>query len=141
MDRPEEHSGLRDEVSPIKSPNSVSPSYRAITRLKSGGVSSSNEIHRAQLLFHTGNYVGALEICERIYEFEAYRTENLLLLGAIHFQLHSFSESIFFSQQAIRVDPNCGEAYSNMGNSFKELGDTNAAIQFYLQVKKKCFCF
>lgn len=33
------------------------------------------------------------------YEMDAFRTDNLLLLGAIHFQLRNFSESIFYNQQ------------------------------------------
>jgi hypothetical protein len=37
---------------------------------------------------------------------DAYRTDNLLLLGAVHFQLRNNSECIFYNQQAIRIDPN-----------------------------------
>ena len=37
---------------------------------------------------------------------DACRTDNLLLIGAAHFQLRHFSECIFYNQQAIRIDPN-----------------------------------
>lgn len=37
-------------------------------------------------------------------------------------------------QQCIRIDPNFAEAYSNLGNALKELGDVVGAIQFYLKV-------
>jgi protein O-GlcNAc transferase len=87
-------------------------------------------------LYCAGNYLGSLETCEGVYESVACRSDNLLLLSAIHFQLKNFPEAIFFSQQAIRIDPNCAEAYSNMGNAVKELGDLDAAIQFYLQAVK-----
>ena len=69
-----------------------------------------------------------------MYEADAFRTDNLLLIGAVHFQLRNFSEAIFYCQQCVRVDPNFAEGYSNLGNALKELGDVKAAIQFYLKV-------
>ena len=92
------------------------------------------QLNKAQLLYNAGSYSDALICCEKVYEADAYRTENLLLLGALHFQLRNFSESIFYNQQCIRVDPNFAEAYSNLGNALKELGDLKGATQFYLKV-------
>ena len=89
---------------------------------------------KAHKLYSMGSYKEALECCELAYEADAYRTDNLLLLGAIHFQLRNFSESIFYNQQCIRVDPNFAEGYSNLGNALKELGDVEASVQFYLKV-------
>ena len=71
------------------------------------------------------------------------RTDNLLLLGAINFQLRNFSEAIFYNQQvylcifrhcygsaqAIRIEPQMAEAYSNLANALKELGDVRGAMQ------------
>ena len=37
----------------------------------------------------------------------------------------------FAHAQAIRIDPQFAEAYSNLGNSLKELGDLDAAVQAY----------
>ncbi|CAN0440238.1 unnamed protein product, partial [Scytosiphon promiscuus] len=51
-------------------------------------------------------------------------------------QLRNFSECILYNQQCIRIDPNFAEAYSNLGNALKELGDVAGAIQFYLKVLK-----
>lgn len=90
------------------------------------------EAHRA---YNSGLYLEALGHCESLYEIDAFRTDNLLLLGAIHFQLRHFSESIFYNQQCLHVDPGFAESYSNLGNSLKELGDLNAAAQFYLKVQ------
>lgn len=42
-------------------------------------------------------------------------TDNLLLLSAVHFQQRNFSESLFFAQQAARVDPSFAEAFSSIG--------------------------
>lgn len=41
---------------------------------------------------------------------------------------------VFVPQQCIRIDPNFAEAYSNLGNALKELGDVAGAVQFYLKV-------
>lgn len=91
-------------------------------------------LSKAQALYNSGAYSEALSCCEKVYEADAYRSDNLLLLGAVHFQLRNFSESIFYNQQCIRVDPNFAEAYSNLGNALKELGDLKGATQFYLKV-------
>ncbi|GMH53117.1 hypothetical protein TrLO_g6632 [Triparma laevis f. longispina] len=93
-------------------------------------------ISSSQKLYAKGDYKDALSMCEAVYVADAYRVDNLLLLGALHFQLRNLSESIFYNQQCIRVDPNFAEAYSNLGNSLKELGDINGAIQFYLKAIK-----
>ena len=100
--------------------------------LSAGQVLSS--LTKAQSLYNSGSYSEALTYCEKVYQADAYRTDNLLLLGAVHFQLRNFSESIFYNQQCIRVDPNFAEAYSNLGNALKELGDLKGATQFYLKV-------
>lgn len=95
----------------------------------------SQLLAKAYTLYNMGSYREALECCEHAYEADAYRTDNLLLFGAVHFQLRNFSESIFYNQQCIRVDPNFAEGYSNLGNALKELGDVEASLQFYLKVK------
>jgi tetratricopeptide (TPR) repeat protein len=59
-------------------------------------------IQKAHNLYSIGRYKEALEHCEVAYDTDAFRTENLLLLGAIHFQLRNYSESIFYNQQCIR---------------------------------------
>lgn len=93
-------------------------------------------LERAHYMYNGGQYKEALMNCEDAYEIDAFRTDNLLLLGAVHFQLRNFSESIFYNQQCIRVDPSHAEAFSNLGNALKELGDIHAAIQFYMKAIK-----
>lgn len=93
-------------------------------------------LQKAQSLYMQGAYTDCLQLCEKIYDVDAYRLENLLLLGAVHFQLRNYSESVFYNQQSIRVDPHFAEAYSNLGNALKELGDLKGATQFYLKVSR-----
>jgi len=116
------------EVDSIKG----SSTARSVTGLS--GLQLNELMHKSQLLYNAGSYSDALSCSEKVYESDAYRTENLLLLGAIHFQLRNFSESIFYNQQCIRVDANFAEAYSNLGNALKELGDLKGATKFYLKV-------
>jgi protein O-GlcNAc transferase len=71
-----------------------------------------------------------------IYKSDATNIENLLLLGSAHLNLKNHSEALFFFQQGLKVDPQCGEALSNLGNVLKELGDSQGAIQCYLKAIK-----
>ncbi|CAM9696992.1 unnamed protein product [Chrysoparadoxa australica] len=93
-------------------------------------------VQMAHQHYNAGQYKEAQGACESVYAMDACRTDNLLLQGAIHFQLRNFSECIFYNQQCIRVDPSFAEAYSNLGNALKELGDVQGAIQFYLRAIK-----
>ena len=104
---------------------------------KKGEQKIHNLLQRAHKMYNAGQYKQALICCEDAYEIDAFRTDNLLLLGSIHFQLRNFSESIFYNQQCIRVDPSFSEAFSNLGNALKELGDIQAAIQFYMKVRQQ----
>jgi len=117
------------------------PNLQQQTILSQADLKKKNEKIQAMLasatqLYSAGRYKEAATMSEAIYQLDAYRTDNLLLLGAAHFQLRNFSECIFYNQQCIRVDPHFAEAYSNLGNSLKELGDIQGAIQFYLKAIK-----
>lgn len=119
--------------------SNISHFHQGVDTLKNarkGEVKIQSCLERAHSLYNSGQYKEALVCCEECYEIDAFRTDNLLLLGAIHFQLRNFSECIFYNQQCIRVDPTYAEAFSNLGNSLKELGDIQAAIQFYLKAIK-----
>ncbi len=115
-------------------PLSANRSVASNNTMSSAPLQLPSFISKAQTLYNGGNYSEALAVCEKIYDFDAHRTENLLLMGAIHFQLRNYSESVFYNQQCIRVDPNFAEAYSNLGNALKELGDLKGATQFYSKV-------
>jgi len=82
--------------------------------------------------YKAGNYSQALEHCNVVYEKNPRRTDNLLLLGAIYYQLHDFDMCITKNEEAIRIDPQFAECYGNMANAWKEKGNIDLAIQFYL---------
>ena len=64
-------------------------------------------------------------------------TGILLLLSSIHFQCRRFDKSAHFSTLAIKQNPLLAEAYSNLGNVFKEKGQLQEALdRFKLQNDK-----
>ncbi|RHY25143.1 hypothetical protein DYB32_008500 [Aphanomyces invadans] len=119
---------------------------------------SSGSPVTAHAHYNQGKYNDGIAICDKLYDVDASRTDNLLLLGALHFQLRNFSEAIFYNQQCIRIEPQFAEAFGNLGafmarcvfvnaidptlvwlakgNALKEIGDTHGAIQFYLRAIK-----
>jgi len=88
------------------------------------------ELQNAQQLYRNGEYRDSLKAAEAIYT-KSPSTAVLILLGAIHFQLRNLSESIFYSQQCLRIESNCAEAYCTMGNCLKEMNDLDSAVNFF----------
>jgi len=91
---------------------------------------------QATQLYEEDKFSEALDVAEKIYNLDATWLDNLLILASAHTQLRNHSESIFYNQQAIRVDPTFAEGYSNLGNTLKELGDINGAVHAYLKAIK-----
>lgn len=91
---------------------------------------------QAQTLYEEGKFRGALQVVEEIYRLDAARPDNLLLLGAVHFQLRNFADSVFFNQQCIQLEPSMAEAYNNLGIALREVGDGTGSAQFLLRAIK-----
>ncbi|GAB2287171.1 hypothetical protein Dimus_021555 [Dionaea muscipula] len=86
----------------------------------------------AHQMYKAGNYEQALEHGNDVYERNPLRTDNLLLLGAIYYQLHDFDSCITMNEEAIRLEPQFAECYGNMANAWKEKGNIDLAIRYYL---------
>ncbi|XP_010247969.1 PREDICTED: probable UDP-N-acetylglucosamine--peptide N-acetylglucosaminyltransferase SEC [Nelumbo nucifera] len=82
--------------------------------------------------YKAGNYKQALEHSNAVYERNPRRTDNLLLLGAIHYQLHDFDMCIAKNEEALRIEPHFAECFGNMANAWKEKGNIDLAIRYYL---------
>lgn len=78
------------------------------------------------------DYKQALEHCMLVHDSNPTRTDTLLLLGAIYYQLHDFDMCIKKNEEAIRIDPKFAECYGNMANAWKEKGNLDLAINYYL---------
>ncbi|KAJ4762338.1 UDP-N-acetylglucosamine--peptide N-acetylglucosaminyltransferase 110 kDa subunit [Rhynchospora pubera] len=82
--------------------------------------------------YKAGKYTQALEDSIAIYDKNPCRTDNLLLLGAIYYQLRNYDMCIAKNEEAIAIDPRFAECYGNMANAWKEKGDIERAIRYYL---------
>ncbi|KAG9446016.1 hypothetical protein H6P81_012144 [Aristolochia fimbriata] len=106
--------------------------------LKPAPQAESREVDEDTLLtlahqkYKSGNYKQALEHSNAVYEKNPRRTDNLLLLGAIHYQLHDFDMCIAKNEEALRLEPHFAECYGNMANAWKEKGNIDLAIRYYL---------
>ncbi|CAN1765758.1 Probable UDP-N-acetylglucosamine--peptide N-acetylglucosaminyltransferase SEC [Linum perenne] len=86
----------------------------------------------AHQMYKSGSYTQALEHSHVLYERNSLRTDNLLLLGAIYYQLHDYDMCIAKNEEALRLEPRFAECYGNMANAWKEKGDNDTAIRYYL---------
>ncbi|KAJ7978209.1 Tetratricopeptide repeat (TPR)-like superfamily protein [Quillaja saponaria] len=86
----------------------------------------------AHQMYKTGNYKLALQYGNTVYEKNPLRSDNLLLLGAIYYQLHDFDMCIAKNEEALQIDPHFAECYGNMANAWKEKGNIDLAIRYYL---------
>ncbi|XP_078156327.1 tetratricopeptide repeat (TPR)-like superfamily protein [Carex rostrata] len=82
--------------------------------------------------YKVGKYSEALEHSIAVYDTNPCRTDNLLLLGAIYYQLRNYDMCIAKNEEAIAIDPRFAECYGNMANAWKEKGDIERATRYYL---------
>ncbi|GKV07184.1 hypothetical protein SLEP1_g18985 [Rubroshorea leprosula] len=95
-------------------------------------VDEDTHLTLAHQLYKAGNYKQALEHSNAVYERNPLRTDNLLLLGAIYYQLHDYDMCIARNEEALRIEPRFAECYGNMANAWKEKGDIDLAIRYYM---------
>ncbi|XGW15493.1 hypothetical protein V3C99_001174 [Haemonchus contortus] len=86
---------------------------------------------KAHRLYQAGDYANAERHCLMIYQQDRTNVSVLLLLSSIHFQLKNLEKSKQFSTMAIQANSQCAEAYSNLGNVFKERGELAEALENY----------
>ncbi|XP_044966243.1 probable UDP-N-acetylglucosamine--peptide N-acetylglucosaminyltransferase SEC [Hordeum vulgare subsp. vulgare] len=96
------------------------------------GVNEEDHLALAHQSYKSGKYSQALEHGNAVYEKNPRRTDNLLLLGAIYFQLRDYDLCIAKNEEALAIDPQFAECYGNMANAWKEKGDIDLAIRYYL---------
>ncbi|GMN25847.1 hypothetical protein TIFTF001_001078 [Ficus carica] len=95
-------------------------------------VDEDTHLALAHHMYRAGNYKEALEHSTTVYGRNPNRTENLLLLGAIYYQMHDFDMCIAKNEEAVRLHPHFAECYGNMANALKEKGNIDLAIRYYL---------
>ncbi|KAI6172414.1 Protein O-GlcNAc transferase [Aphelenchoides besseyi] len=81
--------------------------------------------------YQASNYASAEKHCQTVLTTDPQNINALLLLSSIHFQLKNFDKSMHFSTLATRINPQCAEAFSNIGNVMKQRGDLAGALENY----------
>ncbi|XP_021934917.1 UDP-N-acetylglucosamine--peptide N-acetylglucosaminyltransferase 110 kDa subunit [Zootermopsis nevadensis] len=81
--------------------------------------------------YQAGDYENAERHCMQLWRQETNNTGVLLLLSSIHFQCRRLEKSAHFSTLAIKQNPLLAEAYSNLGNVYKERGQLQEALENY----------
>jgi len=81
--------------------------------------------------YQRGDYEAAENHCMQLWRQDQTNTGILLLLSSIHFQCRRFDKSSHFSTMAIKQNPLLAEAYSNLGNVYKEKGQLHEALENY----------
>ncbi|TDG41358.1 hypothetical protein AWZ03_012225 [Drosophila navojoa] len=77
------------------------------------------------------DYENAERHCMQLWRQDSTNTGVLLLLSSIHFQCRRLDKSAQFSTLAIKQNPVLAEAYSNLGNVYKERGQLQEALDNY----------
>lgn len=67
----------------------------------------------------------------QIYPQHANRTNLLLLIGAIYYQLGNYEQCITFNDRCIMLDSQLAEAHANLANALQQLGNFDMAVIYY----------
>ncbi|KAK3924720.1 UDP-N-acetylglucosamine--peptide N-acetylglucosaminyltransferase 110 kDa subunit [Frankliniella fusca] len=99
--------------------------------LKMSEIPSIGLLELAHREYQAGDYENAERHCMQLWHQENNNTGVLLLLSSIHFQCRRLDKSANFSALAIKQNPLLAEAYSNLGNVYKERGQLQEALENY----------
>ncbi|GAB6030284.1 hypothetical protein CHUAL_005959 [Chamberlinius hualienensis] len=105
--------------------------YHGINRGINVALTSKGLAELAHREYQAGDYDNAERHCMQLWRQEPNNTGVLLLLSSIHFQCRKLERSAHFSTLAIKQNPMLAEAYSNLGNVFKERGQLSEALENY----------
>lgn len=94
-------------------------------------LSSVGLLELAHREYQAVDYENAERHCMQLWRQESNNTGVLLLLSSIHFQCRRLDKSAQFSTLAIKQNPLLAEAYSNLGNVYKERGQLQEALENY----------
>ncbi|XP_037728327.1 UDP-N-acetylglucosamine--peptide N-acetylglucosaminyltransferase 110 kDa subunit isoform X4 [Drosophila subpulchrella] len=94
-------------------------------------LSSVGLLELAHREYQAVDYESAEKHCMQLWRQDSTNTGVLLLLSSIHFQCRRLDKSAQFSTLAIKQNPVLAEAYSNLGNVYKERGQLQEALDNY----------
>eukprot|EP00210_Caulerpa_lentillifera_P007056 g6750.t1 len=88
-------------------------------------------LRQAHDAYKIGNYPLALQNCQPAYVENPDRTEVLLLIGAIYYQMKNYEQCIAFNDRCVLLDPTMAEAHANLANALQQMGNFDMAIIYY----------
>jgi tetratricopeptide (TPR) repeat protein len=101
----------------------------------SRGPSSEDLFHVLFYIAHTykemGDFVSALDYCEKADEIQPGSYELWNLKGFCHFKQRNHDEAIACFQRAIEIDPASAIDYANIGSNLRDKGDVEGAVTMY----------
>mmetsp|Transcript_2181 Transcript_2181/g.6511 ORF Transcript_2181/g.6511 Transcript_2181/m.6511 type:complete len:1397 (+) Transcript_2181:421-4611(+) len=86
------------------------------------------EAHQA---YRRGDFAQALHLCHAIFPTCMNRTDVLLLVGAVYYQLGNYQQCIAFNDRCILLDPHMAEAHANLANALQQIGNFDLALIYY----------
>ena len=87
-------------------------------------------------LVHLGQLEQALAECQLLRRQEKKSCFLLNSIGSLQLDLGDLQTAIKSFQAAIKINPNMGEAWFNLGNAFVKFSDLSSAEKAYLQAEK-----
>ncbi|RWW12899.1 hypothetical protein GW17_00023416 [Ensete ventricosum] len=129
---------LKGSLGELEEASDLLQSVDAAVDVKSLPRSKSDEAHQN---YKAAKYKQALEYGNALYERNPRRKDNLLLLGAIYYQVHDYDMCIARNEEALGIDPHFAECYGNMANAWKEKGNVDLAIRYYLTAIEAYKCY
>eukprot|EP01025_Chloroclados_australasicus_P009187 TRINITY_DN13536_c0_g2_i1.p1 TRINITY_DN13536_c0_g2~~TRINITY_DN13536_c0_g2_i1.p1 ORF type:complete len:949 (-),score=123.37 TRINITY_DN13536_c0_g2_i1:1866-4712(-) len=88
-------------------------------------------LQHAHEAYKAGCYQEALQVCEAVFQVNPNRTDVLLLLGAIHYQLKQYEQCVAYNDKCILQQPMMAEAHANLANALQQMGNLDMAIIYY----------
>lgn len=79
--------------------------------------------------------------CLQVYLVNPNKTDVLLLIGAIYYQLGNYEQCIKFNDRCILLDPHMAEAHANLANALQQLGNFDMAVIYYQVQDLNLLCF
>ena len=67
----------------------------------------------------------------QVYVVNPNKTDVLLLIGAIYYQLGNYEQCIAFNDRCILLEPHMAEAHANLANALQQLGNFDMAVIYY----------
>jgi protein O-GlcNAc transferase len=86
--------------------------------------------------YQTGNLEQAESLCRQVVRKQRKHVDALNLLGILSYCRADYDSAIKYIKRALKLNPDNAEAYTNMGNAYKNKGQLDKAITSYEEAIK-----